>query len=68
MLLLVAVPACSSPPGPPPVSRVLDARDVRAYARHLKSSKSPKQRRRLRQTALVKGAQVKTILLALGKL
>ncbi|MBN2492394.1 MAG: 50S ribosomal protein L35 [Planctomycetes bacterium] len=38
----------------------------RAYARHLKACKSPKQRRRLRRTATVDRNQVRTILRALG--
>jgi len=39
----------------------------RAYARHLKACKSPKQRRQLRQIGLVDANQVRTILRALGE-
>ncbi len=39
----------------------------RAYARHLKACKSPKRRRRLRQSSLVDANQVRTILRALGE-
>lgn len=38
----------------------------KAYARHLKACKSPKRRRRLRQSGLVDANQVRMILRALG--
>jgi len=38
----------------------------KAYARHLKACKSPKRRRRLRQSGLVERSQLRTILRAIG--